>query len=66
LLKDIRQMLLDSYSAATPANRDLNQRRYKYRARASSHLVRSLIWALGATSVILVADKLDYFPRMLP
>ena len=66
LLKDIRQMLLDSYSAATPANRDLNQRRYKYRARASSHLVRSLIWALGATSVILIADKLDYFPRMLP
>src|SRR6266851_3732127 len=58
LAVDMQQTLLDSYAAATPANRNLNQRRYKFRARASSHLVRSLIWALGATSVIFLTDKL--------
>jgi hypothetical protein len=64
LLKDTRQMLLDSYTATTPANRDINQRRYKFRARAASHLVRSLIWALSATTVIFVADKLGYLPKV--
>jgi hypothetical protein len=63
-LQDVRQMLIDSYVATTPANRYLNQQRYKYRARASSHLVRSLIWALGATSVIFMADKLGYLPKV--
>ncbi len=64
LLKDTRQMLLDSYMATTPANRDINQQRYKLRARAASHLIRSLIWALGATTVIFIADKLGYLPKV--
>lgn len=66
LLEDVRQMLIESYAATTPMNRTLNQKRYKYRARASSHLVRSLIWALAATSVIFAADKLGYLPRVMP
>jgi hypothetical protein len=66
LLADVRQMLVESYCAATPANRKLNEQRYKYRARASMHLVRSLIWALGATSAIFMADKLGYLPRITP
>lgn len=66
LVKDMRQALLDSYTATTPANRDLNQRRYQFRARASSHLVRSLIWALGATIVIVAADKVGYLPKVIP
>lgn len=59
-------MLIESHAATTPMNRTLNQKRYEYRARASSHLVRSLIWALAATSVIFVADKLGYLPRVMP
>jgi hypothetical protein len=66
LLEDVRQMLLDSYAATSPANRNRNQQRYKYRAWASLHLVRSLIWALSATSVIFVADKLAYLPKVMP
>ena len=64
LLKDTGQMLLDSYTATTPANRVINQRRYELRARAASHLIRSLIWALGATTVIFVAEKLRYLPKL--
>lgn len=63
IAKDVRQALLDSYTAVTPINRTLNQRRYRLRAPAASHLVRSLIWALGATSVIVIADKIGYLPR---
>ncbi len=66
LADDMRQVLLDSYTAATPANRELNQRRYRFRALASSHLVRSLIWALAATSIIFAADKLGYLPKVNP
>jgi hypothetical protein len=66
LVKDLQSDLLDSYTAATPANRELNLRRYRFRALASSHLVRSLIWALAATSVIFVADKLGYLPKVIP
>jgi hypothetical protein len=66
LLADVRQFLIDSYAATTPINRTLNQQRYRHRARASMHLVRSLIWALLATSVIFVADKLGYLPRITP
>jgi hypothetical protein len=66
LLKDMRLALLESYTDVTPANRDINQRRYKFRALASSHLVRSLIWALAATSVIFLADKLGYLPKVTP
>lgn len=58
---DMQRALLDSYMEITPFNRKLNQRRQKFRALASSHLIRSLIWALGATTVIFVADKLGYF-----
>jgi len=50
----------------TQANRELNQRRYRFRALASSHLVRSLIWALAATSVIFLADKLGFLPKVTP
>ncbi len=66
LAGDVRQFLLDSYMAVTPVNRELNRRRYRFRAFASSHLVRSLIWALGATTIIFMADKVGYFPRMIP
>lgn len=58
---DVQRALLDSYTEVTPFNRELNQRRQKLRALAASHLIRSLIWALGATTVIFVADKLGYF-----
>lgn len=58
---DMQRVLLDSYTEVTPYNRELNQRRQRFRALASSHLIRSLIWALGATTVIFVADKLGYF-----
>jgi hypothetical protein len=66
LVKDMRQVLLDSYTAVTPINRGLNQRRYRFRALASSHLVRSLIWALGATTMIFLTDKLGYLPKVTP
>jgi len=64
LADDMREILLNSYAEITPQNRELNQRRYRSRALAASHLVRSLIWALGATTVIFMADKLAYFPRV--
>lgn len=65
-LRDLRTALLDAYAAITPGNRTLNARRYGARALAASHLVRALIWALGATSIILIADKLGVLPRVLP
>jgi len=66
LVKDMRQVLLDSYTTVTPINRGLNQRRYGFRSKASSHLVRSLIWALGATTVIFASDKIGYLPKVTP
>jgi hypothetical protein len=63
---DMRQTLLDSYTTVTSTNRDLNQRRYHFRALAASHLVRSLIWALAATTIIFMADKLGILPKVLP
>jgi hypothetical protein len=63
--QDLQQALLDSYTRTTPINRDLNQLRYKSRARASSALVRSLIWALGATTIIFMTDKLGQLPRVI-
>jgi hypothetical protein len=66
LVKDVRQVLLDSYTTMTPSNRGLNQLRYRLRSLASSHLVRSLIWALGATTVIFSADKLGFLPKVTP
>jgi len=64
LLNDMRQTLLESYAKVTPINRALNERRYFHRAWAASHLVRSLIWALLATTVIVVAEKLVYLPEV--
>jgi hypothetical protein len=66
MVKDMRQTLLESYAEVTPVNRSLNQRRYRFRALASSHLVRSLIWALVATSVMFLSDKLGYLPKATP
>jgi len=66
LARDMHVALIESYAAVTPANRELNQKRTKFRALASSHLVRSLIWALGATTVIFMADKLGYLPKVIP
>ena len=66
ILQDMRQVLLDSYAEVTPVTRRINQERYKYRALASSHLVRALIWALGATTVIFVADKAGFLPKVMP
>jgi len=66
LTDTMRTILLDSYTAVTPVNRGLNQRRYKLRAIAASHLMRSLIWALAATSIIFAADKSAYLPKPVP
>ncbi len=64
--EDLRQVLIESYATVSPANRALNQRRLHYRALAASHLVRSLIWALAATTFIFVSDKLGALPRLAP
>ncbi len=66
MVKDTRQAFVDSCTAVSPTNRALNQRRRRFRALAASHLVRSLIWALASTTVILVADKAGYLPKALP
>jgi hypothetical protein len=66
LAADMRQVLIESYLKVTPPNRELNLRRYRFRALAASHLVRSLIWALCATTVILIADKVGYLPKVIP
>ena len=62
--EDLRQLLLESYEMVTPSNRLLNQRRYMYRALASSHLVRSLLWALAATTLIFVTDKIGLLVKV--
>jgi hypothetical protein len=66
LATDLRLALLDSYLTVTPRNRDENQNRYRLRALAAAHLVRSLIWALCATTIILIADKVGYLPKVIP
>ena len=66
MTNDIRQVLLDSYTAATPLNRDLNRYRHKLRANASVLLVVSLNLVLAATIITLVVDKLGYFPKVMP
>jgi hypothetical protein len=63
---DMRQMAIDSYMAVTLENSKLNLRRYRFRALAAKHLVLSLIWALCATTVILIADKIGYLPKVIP
>ncbi len=66
IANDIRQVLLDSYTTATPLNRDLNRYRHRLRANASVLLVMSLNWVLAATIVTIVVDKLGYFPKVTP
>ena len=66
ITNNIRQVLLDSYTTATPLNRDLNQYRHRLRANASVLLVISLDLVLAATIITLVVDKLGYFPRVTP
>lgn len=66
ITSDIRQVLLDSYTTATPLNRELNRYRHKLRANASVLLVISLNLVLGATIITLVVDKLGYFPKVMP
>jgi hypothetical protein len=63
---DMRQMAIDSYLTVTLKIRELNELRYKFRARAARHLVLSLIWALCATTVILIADKVGYLSKVIP
>lgn len=57
LLDDMRHVLLDAYCAVTPGNRVINRDRHRFRAQASTHLVRSLMWALSATIVIFILGK---------
>ena len=66
LVQQMRRVLLESYMAVTPLNRSVNLQRYGFRARAASHLVRSLIWALAATTVIFMADKFAALPQVTP
>ena len=66
LAHDFRQALVASYGRVIPINRDLNAGRYHRRAQAASHLVRSLLWALGATILIFVSDKTGILPRVAP
>jgi len=63
LATDMRQMAIDSYLKVTIQNSDLNLRCYSFRALAAKHLVLSLIWALCAAAVILIADKVGYLPK---
>jgi hypothetical protein len=64
LVQDIRRALLDTYMEITPANRAHNRKRTKFRAIAASCLIRSLIWALAATTVLFVADKIALLPKV--
>ncbi len=66
LVSAVQQILLKSYTEVTPHNRDLNRLRYRFRGLASLHLLRSLLWVLGMTTIILMADKLSYFPKVAP
>jgi hypothetical protein len=62
VLLEMRETVLSSFQTITPSNREMNLRRYHFRALAASHLVRSLILALLATTFIFVSDKLGYLP----
>jgi hypothetical protein len=66
LARDFQEALIASYERVTPLNRGLNDKRYHFRALAASHLVRSLLWALGAAPVIFVSDKIGLLPRISP
>ena len=66
LAHDFRQAMVASYARVIPINRNLNAGRYHRRSQAASHLVRSLLWALGATIVIFVSDKIGLLPKVQP
>lgn len=66
LAHGFREALVASYERVIPLNRELNAARYHRRAQAASHLVRSLLWALGATILIFVSDKVGFLPRIAP
>ena len=66
LLHNFQKILIASYERVTPINREFNRRRYDQRAQAASHLVRALLWALGATMIIFVSDKTGLLPRIGP
>ena len=66
LAHDFRQAMVASYGRVIPINRNLNAGRNQRRSQAASHLVRSLLWALGATILIFVSDKIGLLPRMTP
>lgn len=66
LAAEMRQMLIDSYAAVTPFNREINLQRNLARAKASAHLILGLTWALVATTLIFVADKLGDLPKVTP
>jgi len=55
----------DSFLIVTLRNRELNLTRHRFRALAAKHLVLSVIWALCATTIILVADKVGYLPKVI-
>lgn len=59
-----RLSLIDSYRQVTAGNRVLNQLRYRFRALAAAHLIRSLLWALAATTLIVMTDKFGILPRV--
>ena len=52
---DLREQLIEDCARVIPANRALTLRRYGLRARAVTSLIWSLLLALIATIVVLVA-----------
>jgi hypothetical protein len=52
---DLREQLIEDYARVIPANQALTLRRYGLRARAVTSLIWSLLLALIATIVVLVA-----------
>ncbi|MDU7519887.1 MAG: hypothetical protein E7K72_00600 [Roseomonas mucosa] len=62
----LRKATITAYLKVIPYNRTINQERRRLRANAASCLVLSLLFALGATSTIFLADKLGSLPRITP
>jgi hypothetical protein len=60
---DLRQQILDDYADVIPYNRQATLRRYTHRARAVSCLLLSLLFALLATMLVLVAGKTGLLPK---
>ncbi len=57
---DIRNGLLDPIATAVEANRATSAKRYRYRARAVVYLLWSLFFALLATTLISITNKLGF------